>query len=85
MRKWLPALPILIGAAVSATLYERLPAEVLPDWSRIVPVVAGGEPPATTGSSQWPTSHSFGSMNPRFLTTSNLPALDCAMYMFMRR
>lgn len=38
MRKWLPALPILIGVAVSAALYDRLPAEVLPDWSRIVPL-----------------------------------------------
>lgn len=43
MRKWLPALPILIGLAVSATLYGRLPAEIHPDWTRIVPFVEGGE------------------------------------------
>jgi uncharacterized membrane protein len=38
VRKWLPALPILVGVAVSAAVYGRLPAEVLPDWSRIVPM-----------------------------------------------
>jgi uncharacterized membrane protein len=38
VRKWLPALPILVGVIVSAALYDRLPAQVLPDWSRIVPL-----------------------------------------------
>lgn len=43
MRKWLPALPILVGVAVSASLYGKLPAEVRPDWSNIFPFVNGGE------------------------------------------
>lgn len=43
MRKWLPALPVLIGAGVSAAVYERLPAEIRPDWGRIIPFVDGGE------------------------------------------
>lgn len=43
MRKWLPALPILIGVVVSATLYGKLPAEIRPDWTNILPFVADGE------------------------------------------
>jgi uncharacterized protein (TIGR03086 family) len=39
---------------------------------------------ATTAQPHLWTSHSFGSMTPRFLTTSNLPPFDCAMYMFIR-
>ncbi len=31
-----------------------------------------------------PTSHSCGSMAPRFLTTLKVPPWDCAMYMFNR-
>lgn len=31
-----------------------------------------------------PTSHSFGSMWPRFFTTLNVPPSDRAMYMFIR-
>ena len=43
MRKWLPALPILIGVVVSASLYGTLPAEIRPDWSSIIPFVHDNE------------------------------------------
>ena len=43
MRKWLPALPILIGVMVSASLYGELAAEIRPDWSNILPFVNDGE------------------------------------------
>ena len=43
MRKWLPAIPILIGLGISASAYSRLPASVTPDWSRVVPFVASNE------------------------------------------
>ena len=39
MRKWLPVVPILIGAGASAIMYGRLPADVRPDWSIILPMV----------------------------------------------
>jgi hypothetical protein len=37
------------------------------------------------GGCHAPTSHSCGSMAPRFLTTLNVPFCDRAMYMFNRR
>jgi hypothetical protein len=43
VRKWLPAIPILVGLGVSASVYEELPRAVSPDWSRVLPFVAGGE------------------------------------------
>jgi hypothetical protein len=43
VRKWLPALPILIGLAVSASLYGSLPADIRPDWSYIFPFVHDDE------------------------------------------
>jgi hypothetical protein len=43
VRKWLPALPILIGVAVSASLYGTLPAEIRPEWSNILPFVNDDE------------------------------------------
>jgi uncharacterized membrane protein len=39
VRKWLPALPILIGLAASASVYGNLPADVRPEWSNILPFV----------------------------------------------
>lgn len=43
MRKWLPAVPILIGLGISAGAYSRLPANVTPDWGRVFPFGAGTE------------------------------------------
>jgi hypothetical protein len=43
MRKWVPAVPIVVGLGISASVYGKLPAEVQPDWSRIVPLASGGE------------------------------------------
>jgi hypothetical protein len=43
VRKWLPAIPILIGLGMSASAYSGLPADVAPAWSRVFPFVAGDE------------------------------------------
>jgi hypothetical protein len=43
VRKWLPAIPILVGLGISASVYGQLPPDVRPDWSRVIPFVAGGE------------------------------------------
>jgi uncharacterized membrane protein len=43
VRKWLPAIPILVGLGVSASVYGDLPADVRPDWSSLIPFTAGDE------------------------------------------
>jgi hypothetical protein len=43
VRKWLPAIPILVSLGISASVFERLPADVRPDWSAVFPFVASGE------------------------------------------
>jgi hypothetical protein len=43
VRKWLPAIPILVGLGVSASVYGDLPADVRPDWSGVFPFDGGGE------------------------------------------
>jgi hypothetical protein len=43
VRKWLPAIPILVALGVSASVYGRLPAAVTPDWSSVFPFVADRE------------------------------------------
>src|SRR5215204_439505 len=38
MRKWIPAVPIAAGYALSFSVWSRLPDTVVPDWRVIFPV-----------------------------------------------
>jgi hypothetical protein len=41
VRKWIPAIPIVIGATVTAAVYRELPIAVRPPWHTVFPFVAG--------------------------------------------
>ena len=40
MRKWMPAVPIAAGYALSLSVWSRLPDAIVPDWQAILPVSA---------------------------------------------
>lgn len=45
MRKWMPAVPIAAGYAISFSVWSRLPDSVFPDWGVILPLpVIASEP-----------------------------------------
>jgi uncharacterized membrane protein len=41
MRKWMPAVPIAAGYALSLSVWPRLPEVIIPDWHAVLPVPAG--------------------------------------------
>lgn len=45
MRKWMPAIPIAAGYALSLAVWPSLPDSIVPDWQLILPLpVDGAEP-----------------------------------------
>lgn len=45
MRKWMPAVPIAAGYAISFSVWSRLPDTVVPDWRVILPVAGFASEP----------------------------------------
>lgn len=49
MRKWMPAVPIAAGYALSLAVWPHLPESIVPDWRVILPVPAAGAEPMPRG------------------------------------
>jgi hypothetical protein len=53
MRKWMPAVPVIGAYGFSVAAYSRIPAESLPDLSRLLPFSVGQGGPVTRDAVAW--------------------------------